>query len=219
MSGFSVAEAITSFPKLVDIKPNEPSYQGVEVFAVYTLVPLSAPCIAELLRDVNEDDILTDQQLFLAPEYDFSDKTLSDVVTYHAGLVSSQRLAAAVATGKSDPPDSSNQAPRPQVMDRTLFVVIVHANYKHHGVLVVNTMYEWYDDQIAVPAIARCPVLLDPEDENVVNAIGWCVNLQIANMGACVRMSLCFCPCPCSCSCSCYSCSPSLHSSYTSTIS
>jgi len=216
MSGFPAAEAITSFPKLVDISHDPPPYQGVEVFAIYSLVPLSPPCIAEFLRDVNEDDILTDQQLFLAPKYDFSTKTLFDIVTYHAALVSSQRAAAAAATGRSDPPNP-DIAPQPQVMDRTLFVVIVHADYKRHGVLLINTMYEWYDDQIAVPAIARCPVLLDPEDENVVNAIGWCVNLQIANMGACVRMSLCFRPCPCSCSC--HSFSPSLHSSYTSTTS
>lgn len=183
MSGFPSAEDITSFPKLVDIKHDDP-YQGEEGFAVYTLVPLSATDVESFLRDTNKDDELTDDYLFLAPEYDFSGKTLESIVTYHANLVVSQRRAAATAAaaGKSSP-DAEN-VQQLQVMDRTLFVVIVHSDYKKHGVLLINTIYENYDNEIAVPAVARCPVLMDPEDENVVNAIGWCVNISIANMGA-----------------------------------
>ena len=214
MSGFPSAEAITAFPKLVDIKRDQPPYQGEESFAVYTLVPLSATDTASFLHDANKDDELTDQYLFLAPEYDFSNRTLSDVATYHAALVSSQRRAAAAiaeeASAKAKP--DADDVQRPVVMDRTLYVVIVHKDYLQHGVLLINTMYENYDSQIAVPAVARCPVLLDPEDDGVVNAIGWCVNLSISNMGACGLPSV---PVPVLASSS----HPSVRPMYTSTCS
>ena len=154
---FPSEEAIKAFPKLVS--PNMGLTMDMEKFALYTLVPLSDP--ATFLRLVNENDVLEDYVVF-APDHDFSDRTLADVVAYH------RELTQGTHNDKS--------------IDNANFIVAVHDDVVKHGVLVIDMVYEFYDNITAVPALARCPVYAGAGDENDIDAVSWCVNLQIGNM-------------------------------------
>jgi len=159
---FPSAAAIKAFPKLINIDMD--STRGMGNFALYSLVPLSD--LDNVLRLVNEDqdDILEDDYVVFAPDYDFSNKTLDDIVAYHQILTK----------GTYDDKDR---------LDYGNLIVAIHDDVVKHGVLVVDIVYEWYDDVEGVPALARCPVAAGCVDDNDISAVSWCVNLQISNMG------------------------------------
>lgn len=158
---FPSAAAIKAFPKLINIDME--STRGSGNFVLYSLVPLSDP--DAFLRLVNEDQdgILEDDYVVFAPDYDFSNKTLDDIVSYHQVLTK----------GTHDDKDR---------LDYGDFIVAIHDDVAKHGVLVIDMVYEFYDDVEAVPALARCPVAAGCVDENDISAVSWCVNLQIGNM-------------------------------------
>lgn len=159
---FPSSTAITAFPKIVDIDMD--STRGMGNFALYTLVPLSDRSTFLRLINQTEDDDFDDDYVVYPPHYDFSGRTLADIITYHQQLT----------TGTNDDKDR---------LDYGQFIVAIHDDVVKHGVLVVEMLYEFYDDQQAVPALARCPVVEGSADENEICAVSWCINLQISNMG------------------------------------
>ena len=161
MASFPPAESITSCPKLVNIEMSKTG--ELDPFALYTLVKLGDPKKFRdaVLQDDDMDDELSDQVQF-PPTYDFTGKTLKDVVDYHFSLSKDKEAK----------------------FDYTHFIVAIHKNYDKHGVLVVDLLNEYYDDFEAVPGIARAPLQSEREEyEDQISAFAWCVNLQIANMG------------------------------------
>jgi len=159
---FPSSTAITAFPKIVDIDMD--STRGMGNFALYTLVPLDDPPAFLDLVNQTEYDITDDDYVVYPPDYDFSGRTLADIMTYHQQLT----------TGTNDDRDR---------LDYGQFIVAIHDDVVKHGLLVVEMLYEFYDDQQAVPALARAPVVAGVADENEICAVSWCINLQIANMG------------------------------------
>lgn len=149
------------------------STRGMGNFALYTLVPLSNP--TEFLRLVNENEDympeVDNDYVVFPPVYDFSGRTLADIMTYHLQLT----------TGTHEDRDR---------LDYGNFIVAVHDDVVKHGVLVVDVVYEFYDNVEVVSMLARCPVVRGASDANEICAVSWCINLQIANMGMYVLTAL-----------------------------
>lgn len=165
---FPPAEALTSIPKIVRSDRNKSS-NDLGNFPVYTLVPLSDE--DAFLKAVNEDDIMNYQQVFFPPVYDFSGKTLADILNYHLEeLMPAQKR------------EEENGGRGKFTIDP--FLVAIHDDYMQYGVLLINMFYEYYDDTQAAPAICRAPVQVPGEDHNqdIISAVSWCANLAIANM-------------------------------------
>lgn len=174
---FPPPKALTALAKLIELKPSPSSNSGSGNFALYTLVPVedaSSFCAA-----ANRDEILGDSSMVaLAPQYDFTGRTLLDIWDYHRSLTDS-------------PSDSDGGTSQ---FDGDYFIVGIHENYYEHGVLIVA--YEPYQDsdncEEGVPFVGRC--LAEKEDQDYgdgdyeygLTAVSTLANLQIGN----VSMSL-----------------------------
>lgn len=166
---FPPPEAITTFPRRINTRDTA-QFDGK--FACYSLVPISDT--SALLDAINKDDDMyndgwPDAYMMLPPQYDFTGKTLSDIVDYHVQLTSEQ---------------SKEQAYEDSI-DSIIFVVAIHEDYDRHGLLVVVLHYLNYSDDVYVAAVARCA--LDAKckqtEEFTISAVSWCVNIAISNMG------------------------------------
>jgi len=166
---FPPAEAITTFP-LGSILEIAAQFEGKH--ACYSLVPISD--VSALLDAVNKDDAMyndgwPDAYMTLAPVYDFTGKTLSDIVDYHVKFTAKQ----------------SREQMYEDSIDSGIFVVAIHEDYNKHGVLVVNLFYQNYGNEEYVAAVARCPLdaKCQQNEELMMSALAWCVNIGVSNMG------------------------------------
>jgi len=165
---FPSPDAITAFPKRIEPKTAS-RFEGK--FACYSLVPICD--IAAFLKAANQDDVLydggwPDAYLTLPPKYDFRGRSMADIVDYHVKFTSEQ----------------SSVEEYENLIDSTIFVVAIHEDYDKHGVLVVDLTHMSLDTEEHIAAVARCPLdAMCRQNDSLVSAIAWCVNISISNMG------------------------------------
>lgn len=149
----STASLAATLPRQADNTERHNEDHTGDKFAVYTLVSVPPATLQELEDALNADD-QEELSCKLAPNPDFSEKTLRDVYDHYVAVRDTEDYAE---------------------MNPTCFIVADQLDWTTKGVLLVN-LGVWGDgdeNDVNGVDVARCGV-----DE----AGSWLINLEIANM-------------------------------------